>query len=202
MLIGMGGFINPAFIYEYPVTTAGCNITESVLLSNLTSPIYDPSTWDPQSHFRYGSLYKNTSWPGETKSLLEKLTIWIFANNMDILAKILTKFQTVHMMFKYEKLYFTMNKNLTHKAKYLFLPTFLNQNSVRYKYVNHKVILDCPLLVFLSCDRFLCAYVVREHILSSKLHYIILSSPCVIAGGRERAYVMSNERNCWYLWGM
>ena len=52
-LVGLGGLVNRAYVYKYPVTTAGCNITDSDLLANLTSPVYDPATWDPQSHFRY-----------------------------------------------------------------------------------------------------------------------------------------------------
>ena len=55
-LIGLGGLFNPAYVYKYPVTTAGCNITDSDLMANLTSAVYDPATWDPHSHFRFVTL--------------------------------------------------------------------------------------------------------------------------------------------------
>jgi len=51
--MGFGGLTAMPFIYRYPVSTAGCNVTNVNLLTNLTSPVYDPSTWNPQSHYRY-----------------------------------------------------------------------------------------------------------------------------------------------------
>ena len=51
--MGLGGVLSTGYVYKYPVTTTGCNITDSDLMANLTSPVYDPATWDPQSHFRY-----------------------------------------------------------------------------------------------------------------------------------------------------
>ena len=53
--IGLGGLISKSYVYKYPATTVGCNITDINLLSNLSSPVYDPTTWDPQSHYRYES---------------------------------------------------------------------------------------------------------------------------------------------------
>jgi len=51
--LSFGGLINRPYVYSYPVTTAGCNITDENLLANISSPVYDPSTWNPQSHYRY-----------------------------------------------------------------------------------------------------------------------------------------------------
>jgi len=51
--LSFGGLINRPYVYSYPVTTAGCNITDENLLGNISSPVYDPSTWNPQSHYRY-----------------------------------------------------------------------------------------------------------------------------------------------------
>lgn len=51
-LIGLGGLINKAFVYQYPVTTAGCNVTDISQIPDSSFPYYDPSTWDPQSHYR------------------------------------------------------------------------------------------------------------------------------------------------------
>lgn len=50
--MGIGGLVNQAYVYQYPVTVSGCNVTNIHEMSNITSPIYDPSTWDPQSHYR------------------------------------------------------------------------------------------------------------------------------------------------------
>ena len=55
--LGFGGLINRPYIYKYPTTTVGCNITDINILSNLSSPVYDPTTWDPQSHYRLVNLY-------------------------------------------------------------------------------------------------------------------------------------------------
>ena len=49
---GFGNLINGPYVYKYPTTTVGCNITDVSLLANLSSPVYDPSTWDPQAHYR------------------------------------------------------------------------------------------------------------------------------------------------------
>ena len=51
--MGIGGLVKQAYVYNYPVSVSGCNITDSTALANLTSPVYDPSTWDPRSHYRF-----------------------------------------------------------------------------------------------------------------------------------------------------
>jgi len=50
--LGFGRLVHKPYVYEYPVSTEGCNITDADALSNLTSPVYDPSSWDIKSHYR------------------------------------------------------------------------------------------------------------------------------------------------------
>lgn len=50
--MGFGGLNNLPYVYRYPVSTNGCNATDSSMLSNLTLPVYDPDTWDPKSYYR------------------------------------------------------------------------------------------------------------------------------------------------------
>ena len=40
------------YIYKYPVTTAGCNITDPMLYANKNTPVYDPASYDPYEHYR------------------------------------------------------------------------------------------------------------------------------------------------------
>ena len=49
---GLGGLVHKPYVYAYPVTTAGCNITDISQLANISEPIYDPATWNPQAHYR------------------------------------------------------------------------------------------------------------------------------------------------------
>ena len=42
-----------AYVYNYPISVSGCNMTDRTELTNLKSPVYDPSTWDPHSHYRF-----------------------------------------------------------------------------------------------------------------------------------------------------
>jgi len=57
---GFGNLVNKPYVYSYPVTTAGCNITDENLLANISSPVYDPSTWNPQSHYRYKTKFHSS----------------------------------------------------------------------------------------------------------------------------------------------
>ena len=58
---GIGGLIYRPYVYHYPVTTAGCNtcITNASLFANISTPVYDPSTWNPKAHYRYGKIRKS-----------------------------------------------------------------------------------------------------------------------------------------------
>lgn len=49
---GLGSLMNGPYVYHYPVTTAGCNITNITELANISSPVYDPATWNPKAHYR------------------------------------------------------------------------------------------------------------------------------------------------------
>lgn len=53
-LIGFGGLLTRSrYAYKYPVTTAGCNMTDPALYANISSPVYDPATYRPQDHYRF-----------------------------------------------------------------------------------------------------------------------------------------------------
>ena len=56
---GIEGLIYRPYVYHYPVTTAGCNITDASLFVNISTPVFDPSTWNPKAHYRYGKVRKS-----------------------------------------------------------------------------------------------------------------------------------------------
>ena len=52
-VLASGGIIYKPYQTKYPVTTVGCNVTDSSQLANLTSPVFDPIVYNPQAHFRF-----------------------------------------------------------------------------------------------------------------------------------------------------
>jgi hypothetical protein len=72
-LIGIGGIVANPYQSKYPTSTAGCNITDSSMLANLTSPMFDPIAFDGQPHYKFVSItylfWKSIF--GNVKSLVE-----------------------------------------------------------------------------------------------------------------------------------
>jgi len=58
--IGLGALIDRPYIYQYPTSIAGCNITSPAELANLTGPVYDPNTWQPHAHYRYIYMFETS----------------------------------------------------------------------------------------------------------------------------------------------
>ncbi|KAF6026660.1 hypothetical protein EB796_015029 [Bugula neritina] len=91
--LSFGGLINKPYVYSYPVTTAGCNITDENLLADISSPVYDPSTWNPQSHYREGvsAMYDiSYAWlttEGFLLSIIISLTSSLILKNRNLVSK-------------------------------------------------------------------------------------------------------------------
>lgn len=55
-MIGLGNMLTRPYQAKYPTTTAGCNITDTALLANVTSPVFDYEAYNPHPHYRYWKM--------------------------------------------------------------------------------------------------------------------------------------------------
>ena len=50
--VAIGRLLAKPYLTSFPTTTVGCNVTDSSMISNLTSPVFDPVAYDPYPHYQ------------------------------------------------------------------------------------------------------------------------------------------------------